>query len=127
MDQFSYDILNNAPSDDASTQRHGSRDSLLLTAQFRVDGGAPVQVRVRNLSSGGLMAEYAEPVAPGAPVEVDVRGVGWVGGRIAWSAEGRVGVAFDREIDPMLARKPVGAGKGTPHYAKPVIARTPRG
>jgi hypothetical protein len=118
MDQFSHDPKNANPADDPSSQRSASRDSLLLSAQLRVSGEPEVTVRVRNLSAGGLMAEYTQPVAIGTPVEVDVRGVGWVGGRIAWAAEGRVGIAFDNEIDPMAARKPVGNGTHTPRYAK---------
>jgi hypothetical protein len=118
MDQFSPDPPNANPADDPSSQRSASRDSLLLSAQLRVGDEPEVSVRVRNLSAGGLMAEYAQPVDIGTPVEVDVRGVGWVSGRIAWAAEGRVGIAFDREIDPMAARKPVGSGKSTPRYAK---------
>jgi len=118
MDQFPTDPLNANLSDDPSRQRSAARDSLLLSAQLRVEGEAEATVRVRNLSAGGLMAEYAQPVDIGTPVEVDVRGVGWVGGRIAWTAEGRVGIAFDREIDPMAARKPVGNGTHTPRYAK---------
>ncbi len=123
MDQFSYDPLTALSADDFASQRAGARDSLMLAAQFRVAGGTAEQVRVRNLSAGGLMAEYAQPVERGTQVEVEVRGVGWVSGRIAWSAEGRVGVAFDSSIDPMLARKPVGQGKHTPSYTKPIITR----
>ncbi len=126
MDQFSYDPFAQTAADDAAGQRNGSRDSLLLTAQFKIGDSAPNQVRVRNLSSGGLMAEHAEPLPVGTRVEIEVRGAGWIGGRIAWCAEGRVGVAFDREIDPMLARKPVGNGKTTPAYAKPILGRVPR-
>lgn len=118
MDQFSNDPLNANLSDDPSSQRSATRDSLLLSAQLRVSGEPETVVRVRNLSAGGLMAEYAQPVAIGTPVEVEVRGVGWVGGRIAWAAEGRVGIAFDCEIDPRAARKPVGNGTHTPRYAK---------
>lgn len=121
MDQFSSDPFAAQLNDDPSSQRHANRDSLFLSAQLRVDGGAETTVRVRNLSAGGLMAEYAEMVTTGAPVMVDVRGVGWVSGRIAWSAEGRIGIAFDRDIDPKLARKPVGTGQHTPRYAKPLI------
>ena len=123
MDQFSYDPVNTLSADDFTGQRAGARDSLMLTAQFRIAGRDLIQVRVRNLSSGGLMAEYAQPINSGTPVDVDVRGVGWVSGRIAWSAEGRVGVAFDQEIDPMLARKPVGKGPGTPSFVKPILPR----
>lgn len=118
MDQFPTDPLNANLSDDPSSQRSASRDSLMLSAQLRVGDEAEVSVRVRNLSAGGLMAEYANPVTIGTRVQVDVRGVGWVGGRIAWTAEGRVGIAFDREIDPLAARKPVGNGTHTPRYAK---------
>lgn len=107
MDQFSTDALSDHASDDAALERTGSRDSLLLSAQLRTADGVDVSVRVRNLSSGGLMAEYAQPIAHGVPVEVKVRGVGWIDGRVAWTAEGRIGIAFEREIDPMAARKPV--------------------
>lgn len=118
MDQFPTDPMSANLSDDPAHQRSATRDSLLLSAQLRVEGESETTVRVRNLSAGGLMAEYAQPVDIGTAVEVDVRGVGWVGGRIAWTAEGRVGIAFDREIDPMAARKPVGNGTHTPRYAK---------
>jgi hypothetical protein len=119
MDQFSHDPLSTLSADDFTGQRSGARDSLLLTAQFRVDGKNETAVRVRNLSPGGLMAEHANPLPTGTPVEVEVRGVGWIRGKIAWSAEGRVGVAFDHDIDPMLARKPVGQGKREASYVKP--------
>lgn len=120
MDQFSTDPLDAlSDDDDLASQRNGSRDSLLLSAQLRMASGSEVTVRVRNLSSGGLMAEYAQPVAQGTPVEVEVRGVGWINGHIAWTAEGRVGIAFEREINPMAARKPVAPTRTNP-AAKPV-------
>ncbi len=118
MDQFPTDPMSANLSDDPARQRSTARDSLLLSAQLRIAGEPEATVRVRNLSAGGLMAEYAQPVDIGSAVEVDVRGVGWVGGRVAWAAEGRIGIAFDREIDPMAARKPVGNGTHTPRYAK---------
>lgn len=123
MDQFSHDPINTLSADDFTGQRAGARDSLMLAAQFRIAEKPQIQVRVRNLSSGGLMAEVPEPLGAGTPVEVEVRGVGWIGGRIAWYTEGRVGVAFDRSIDPMLARKPVGQGRQTPSFVKPVLPR----
>jgi len=108
--------------DEAVAGRHGSRDSLLLAAQLRFDGDPEIHpVRVRNLSAGGLMAEHAGFVEVGDRLEVDVRNIGWVKGRIAWATDGRVGVAFDREVDPMVARKPVGKGKQTPSFAKPIL------
>lgn len=106
MDQFSTDPLNAGTGDDAS-QRNAPRDSLLLSARLRAGDDLDVIVRVRNLSPGGLMAEYAHPIAIGTPVEVEVRGVGWIKGQVAWMAEGRIGIAFDREVNPLAARKPV--------------------
>lgn len=123
MDQFSYDPLTVLSADDFTGQRAGARDSLMLTALFRVAGKPDIQARVRNLSSGGLMAEYAQPIERGTAVEIEVRGVGWVTGRIAWTTDGRVGVAFDVEIDPLLARKPVGKGGSTPTIAKSILPR----
>ncbi|WP_347275062.1 PilZ domain-containing protein [Sphingomonas sp. HITSZ_GF] len=115
--------MNALSADDFASQRTDSRDSLMLAAQFRVAGRPDEQVRVRNLSSGGLMAEYAQPIDRGSHVEVEVRGVGWVSGRIAWATDGRVGIAFDSSIDPMLARKPVGKGTHTPSFVKPILTR----
>lgn len=124
MDQFSPEPVNALSAEDFTVPRSGARDSLLLTAQFRITGNDEVhQVRVRNLSSGGLMAEFAGHIVPGTLVEIEVRGVGWVSGRIAWATDGRVGVAFATEIDPLLARKPVGKGTTTPSYVKPITSR----
>lgn len=123
MDQFSFDPLTALSADDFASQRTDSRDSLMLSAHFRVAGRPDEQVRVRNLSSGGLMAEYGHPIDRGTAVEVEVRGVGWVSGHIAWATDGRVGVAFDGPIDPMLARKPVGKGGHTPSFVKPILPR----
>ncbi len=120
MDQFSYDPLAEGGVDDVAAHRSDARDSLLLVAQFRTIGqNETIQVRVRNLSSGGLMAEVPKPIDIGTMVEVDVRGVGWVAGRIAWVAAGRAGVAFDHLIDPQAARKPVGVSKA-PVKDKPI-------
>lgn len=126
MDQYSQDPFA-PPAESGAHNRQEQRDSLFLTADFRLVGQTTVQpVRVRNLSAGGLMAEFPTGLAQGLEVEFDVRGIGWVSGRIAWSAAGRIGVAFDRQIDPLLARKPVGQGAQTPVYVKPIFARTIR-
>lgn len=128
MDQFSNDPVGPESSDDVARQRHESRDSLFLIANIRLGfRGEPMQVRVRNLSAGGLMAEYPGLIDLGDPIEVEVRGIGWVKGRIAWIAEGRLGVAFDSPIDPMLARKPVGGGAKTTQFFQKPITPAPRG
>jgi hypothetical protein len=99
-----------------------NRDSLFLTARVRITGEAREhEVRIRNLSEGGLMAELGRAVPVGIAATLQVRGIGEVTGRVAWCAEGRVGIAFDAPIDPKRARKPVGTGRKTPIYAKPLI------
>lgn len=121
MEQIPHSATSEEDEADAAG-RHGSRDSLMLAAQLRFDGNPEIHpVRVRNLSAGGLMAEHAGFVEVGDRLEVDVRNIGWVKGRIAWATDGRVGVAFDREVDPMVARKPVGKGAKTPHFVKPIL------
>ncbi len=122
------DMANRAPANGSEmaedelerSDRAGRRDSLLLMAQMTLgDEAAPRDVRVRNISEGGLMAELPISVEIGTPVSLNLRGVGAVSGRIAWCTQGRVGVAFDCQIDPTLVRKPVGGGASTPEYAKP--------
>lgn len=122
MNQYSQDPFG-VVTEDGAHNRQESRDSLFLMADLRVAGSSDVRpVRVRNLSAGGLMAEFAEGMEQGLCVEFDVRGIGWVPGQVAWSAAGRIGVAFDRQIDPLLARKPVGQGAHT-SGVKPLLPR----
>lgn len=94
--------------------RARDRDSLLLKANMRLVGpNTNIETRVRNLSAGGMMAEGAAKVARGDVVEVELRNVGWVGGKVAWVTENRFGVAFDHPIDPKIVRKPVGQNNST--------------
>jgi len=93
-------------------KRELDRDSLFLKAELRiVDGDDCGEVRIRNLSAGGLMAEAAVLTKRGDKVELELRNIGRVTGHVAWVAQGRFGVAFDHPIDPKLARKPVGQAK----------------
>lgn len=121
MDRVPNDSLNTSPDEDCASQRVELRDSMFLAAGLRVRGREMIeQVRVRNLSAGGMMAELPGRLDVDTLVDVDVRGIGWVKGRIAWWTSGRVGIAFDDPIDPIAARKPVGLGAKTPSHVKPV-------
>jgi hypothetical protein len=114
--------------DDAvATASARGRDSLLLVATIQLGDDPTVEeVRIRNLSAGGMMAEYPGRVAVGTPVALDLRGIGRVTGQVAWCTQGRIGIALDRPIDPKRARKPVAGGTGTPHYAKSALEIRPR-
>lgn len=119
MDRINSDPLTAGSTGDTGGQRSRKRDSLFLRASLMLEGDPQLyDVRIRNLSEGGLMAELDRVVDADTPVALELRGIGKLSGRVAWCAEGRMGITFDRTIDPQLARKPVGAGTKTPVYAK---------
>lgn len=93
------------------SKRRASRASLFLSASITFEGfAAPVTVRVRNLSEGGMMIDGHVKFVRDMPVTVDLRGVGTIEGRVAWTEAGRAGIAFAVQIDPKLARAPAPAG-----------------
>ena len=61
-----------------------------------------VEVKVRDVSTGGFMAECAESVAIGSYVSLDVPGIGPVHAQVRWQLGSRMGGMF---LDPIsLAR-----------------------
>ncbi|MES2493451.1 MAG: PilZ domain-containing protein [Pseudomonadota bacterium] len=99
-----------------SDNRQIPRDSLFIMAGLRVDGEqAEHSARIRNLSTGGLMAETSVRVTRGAIVHVNLRNLGWTAGTVAWVQDNRFGVAFREDIDPKVVRAP--AGNAVPEAA----------
>lgn len=89
--------------------RQLTRDSLFLMADLRVDGlDGDFRIKVRNLSAGGMMGEGTVRVVRGTVIQVNIRNIGWVDGSVAWVQDNRFGVAFREDIDPRMARAPVG-------------------
>lgn len=103
--------------------RNVGRDSLFLFAELAFEGQPnSVRVKVRNLSAGGMMAEGALVANCGDRLTVKLRNVGDVRGSVAWVQGNRFGIAFASEIDPLLARAPVGTSLADlPRYARPAI------
>ena len=103
--------------------RDVERDSLfLVTDLVREDGEDPVSVRVRNLSAGGMMVEGDFQIKRGTRVAAELRNVGPVAGTVVWVIGRRLGVAFDEQIDPKLARMQVQGGpKEAPGYARAAV------
>ncbi|MBB6190756.1 hypothetical protein FHS51_000973 [Sphingobium wenxiniae] len=92
--------------------RTSPRDSLFLLTNLVRDDGVPLcQARVRNLSATGLMAECERRVAAETRLILELRGLGRVAGQVAWSHGERIGIAFDKPIDPHLVRRPVSNGE----------------
>jgi hypothetical protein len=103
--------------------RQVSRDSLFLLAQLKVDGReGETRVKVRNLSSGGMMAEGNVAVMRGSLVSVELRNLGWVEGTVAWKQENRFGIAFVNDIDPAVVRAPAASQAST--FTPPRFATT---
>ncbi len=95
----------------AQPQRTAKRDSLFLGAIVTVKGEAKgFEVRVRNLSAGGLLAESKKSPPAGSDIMIELRNIGEVAARVMWSEPGKFGVSFLSPIDPQAVRKPVGQG-----------------
>ena len=108
----------------AGHPRTGQRDSMLMHATLcrRQDSeGSPI--RIRNLSAGGMMAECEVALERDEVVEVSLRNVGTVKATVAWSVDGRIGVAFDAPIDRLRARRPVAATAVRPKSQAPQSRR----
>lgn len=100
------------------------RESLFLMTELAFEGRPQVvKARVRNLSISGMMVEGELNASAGEKVKADLRNIGQVGGTVAWSSAPRFGIAFDREIDPKLARVDVSGGhQSAPGYTRAALA-----
>lgn len=86
-----------------SERRREDRSSLFQLADLQVDHDpTSYRVKVRNLSSHGMMGEGTVKVVCGTRLTVNLRNVGLVAGSVAWVQDDRFGVAFDDEINPNL-------------------------
>ena len=71
-----------------------------------------VEVKVRNVSAAGFMAECAAPVRIGSYVSLDIPGIGPVEAQVRWQIGVRMGGMF---LDPIsLGRCEWAAEKTTP-------------
>ena len=120
------DTGDGSPATGGSGVRARKRDSLFMSARLQVAGQkGEHEVRVRNLSEGGLMVELDRAIEPGAAVTLEMRGLGEMTGVVAWRTHGRMGIALDHPIDPTRARKPIGAGAAK-EPARPGTRPAPR-
>jgi PilZ domain len=109
------------------SERGQNRNSLLVKASLRFPvSGETAEVRVRNLSPGGMMAEGPIQVVRGKMVEVHLKNIGWVSGKVAWIAESRFGISFDYEINPKATQQPTKASGNDemPNYLRKLNEQT---
>jgi hypothetical protein len=98
-----------SPEELAASARAAPRDSLFLVGTLMFEGTAESHsIRIRNLSATGMMAEGKALGHVGQKVVIEIKTLGRISGTIAWIAASRMGIAFDTEIDPQVARQPVG-------------------
>jgi hypothetical protein len=103
-------------------KRSRKRDSLLLKGTIKAAGDYARDtqpIRIRNLSSTGLMAVGRLAYDEGSIVEIELRGLGLIQGEIVWVRGDRMGVTFHETVDPLLARRPI-AAQDDDHLLKPV-------
>lgn len=82
--------------------RRAARLAVAGSADLSPQNLYKVQVRVRDLSSSGFMAECAEPIRIGSYVSLDIPGIGPVHAQVRWQIGVRMGGMF---LDPIsLAR-----------------------
>ncbi|MES2326675.1 MAG: EAL domain-containing protein [Pseudomonadota bacterium] len=71
----------------------------LMRRAMTVIGDETVELKLRNISSMGALAECPAPVAPGTELAIDIIGVGPVRGIVRWAQAGQFGVQFDGQFD----------------------------
>ena len=77
------------------------RYSVLLTGTIRkANAGNRMSIKIRNISSSGLMCECAYPPRIDDFIEIELPRLGHVAGHIRWGEKGRLGIEFDGPIDP---------------------------
>ena len=107
-------------------KRGKERESMFLLAVIMIEGvDAPLNARVRNLSASGMMVDSTVAYEKGLRLNAIIKNIGEVPGYVAWATSSRMGIAFDKEIDPKLARQPVGVAPVVPFYSQPVPGRRP--
>jgi PilZ domain len=110
----------------AAVKRETNRESMFLLVTVRFEGVRdPISARVRNISVGGMMIDSAVIRQKGHRIVAELKNIGEVTGHVAWSTETRMGIAFDEEIDPKLARQPVGVAPKAPAFLAPINGRRP--
>lgn len=72
-----------------------SRVAILRSAVLHV-GDDKINVRVRNVSGGGVMAETPYSVANDTPIEIEFGEGQRFAGHVQWTEQGRIGLRFDR-------------------------------
>ena len=92
-----------------------ARTDVCLRAKLLREGLTDLDIRLRNLSAAGFMAECLEPVAPNSKVVLSLPGAGLIPADVRWNVDFRIGAIFHWELSARelgLARSDPGASNG---------------
>jgi len=104
------------------SDRTPARTSVLMTAVLFTCEGAQ-NIRIRDLSAKGARILVDGPIRDGCDAILK-RGAVFVAGRIVWSAPGKVGIAFYRELSSLELESAFnGQSRGSPMAADSVRGR----
>lgn len=105
------------------------RESLFVFSEMTIDGAdGPDRIKVRNLSARGMMAVSDGPVSLAQEAVVALPNMARVRGTIRWIQGHRFGIAFEQEIEPLLARQQVFfENREAPRYARAACFPKPHG
>jgi hypothetical protein len=88
--------------------RKADRESIFILCDIgRADGRLAAQVRVRNVSSTGMMAETNVAFAVDELIIVAFRGHEPIYGTVSWARQRQIGIAFHIPVDPKTLRRQV--------------------
>ncbi|QNN65489.1 EAL domain-containing protein [Sphingomonas rhizophila] len=124
-----------APSDQARTMANSMRVEAdgyscvraprqrLMRRAIASIGGETKEIRLRNISSMGALAECDQVVTPGETMTIDIVGVGPVIGTVRWAQSGKFGLQFTEQFDlgrlaPKVERR-ASPSVMTPWYLSP--------
>lgn len=79
-------------------ERRVKRSPVSATARIHATACYSVEVRIRDVSQCGFMAECRDPIAIGSSVALDVPGIGAVRAQVRWQIGNRMGGMFQDPI-----------------------------
>lgn len=89
-------------------------------------GGITIEVRLRNISSGGAKVESDQELRPGSEVELDLGEAGFQMAEVRWSQDGQLGLRFadDFDIGSLAPSSTSTAGEPASDMLKPAYLET---
>ena len=88
-------------------------------------GGVTIEVRLRNISTGGAKVESDQELRPGCEVELDLGEAGFQMAEVRWSKDGQLGLRFADDFDiGSLAPSSLPASEPASDMLKPAYLET---